>query len=188
MFAAAIGLLGVLLGAVLSYGLSAIATRRRALGDALVEMFALSTRVTIAHDRLDGLAENSMPSGASNEFAGALTERDEAFMQWQIALARLELLIREPCELWGPIYDFHHYSASARAQISLNLRLGVEFPAGEREGALTELHKAQYTMFEMGRSLLFSEKVRKVIPNPRIALRNRRARRQTRALSAGIGP
>jgi hypothetical protein len=151
-------------------------------------MFALSTRVTIAHDRLDGLAENSMPSGASNEFAGALTERDEAFMQWQIALARLELLIREPCELWGPIYDFHHYSASARAQISLNLRLGVEFPAGEREGALTELHKAQYTMFEMGRSLLFSEKVRKVIPNPRIALRNRRARRQTRALSAGIGP
>jgi hypothetical protein len=187
MFAAAIGVLGVVIGVLLSYGLSVISSRRRALTDTLAGMFALSAQVIVAHERLYELTGYSTPPVASNEVTQALMERNEAYERWCVALARFKLLIQKPGELWGPIYDFDEACGRAIAPIRLNLRLGVNLQSAEdadtQKHACDEMHDAQRIMITMGRSLLFTERIRRFTPNPKAAFRSRRIRRELEALS-----
>jgi hypothetical protein len=66
------------------------------------------------------------------------------------------------------------------------LRLGVNFQSAEdvgaQEPAWTEMHEAQRIMIEMGRSLLFTARLRRLIPNLKAALTERLTRREVKAL------
>lgn len=134
MLTAGLGLVGVLVGAFLSHGLTASWQRRKERLEALVALVAANARVIGAHERLyDLFLDGNGPGVASEQSQRALVERGEARAALQTAQARAAILIpgNEPLE--SAMEDFRRARCAAAVWIRRYQQLGPAFSFGEYE-------------------------------------------------------
>jgi hypothetical protein len=136
MLTAAIGLLGVAVGALLSQLLAAARERRSRRLDALADAAAACARVLGAQERIyDLFAGGDAPSLATAPTEAALTERSEALADWRAAEARLLMLIPEDRELLAAVEAFGKKRALATKWIRVYQEQGeLEFPRFAGQG------------------------------------------------------
>lgn len=96
MFAALIGFLGVLVGGILTHLFTASADWRNRRMEAMVASVTASIRVLGAHERIHDLfQQGKAPPLTDDRVTRALTEHNEAFLEWRIARARLEIVVSD---------------------------------------------------------------------------------------------
>jgi hypothetical protein len=96
MFAALIGFLGVLVGGILTHLFTASADWRNRRMEAMVASVIASTRALGAHERIYDLFQQGKALPLTDDrVIRALTEHNEAFLEWRIARARLEIVVSD---------------------------------------------------------------------------------------------
>ena len=155
---ATLGLVGVLVGAFLSQGLSALWQRRKERLEALVELVSANARVISAHERLyDLFAAGASPALNSDQVRQTLAERSEAHAQWRTSHARVEILIPDDEPLQAAIDDFGRGRASATVWIREYQSLGTAFSladhAAAQEKAWLEMRHARYSLIAAGQAI-----------------------------------
>jgi len=95
MLSALLGLIGVLVGALLTQLFTASSEWRSRRLEAMVAIAAASSRVIGAHERLHELfvGEGNNPPLSDERVVRALTERSEAHNDWRTARSRLYIII-----------------------------------------------------------------------------------------------
>ena len=100
MFVALFGFFGVLLGAILTHLFAISNEWRNRRMEAMVASVTASIRVLGAHEQIYRLFDGGhSPPLADARAIRALTERSEAFTEWRIARARLEIVIPDDKDL-----------------------------------------------------------------------------------------
>lgn len=111
MLPALLGLIGVLVGALLTQLFAASSEWRSRRLEAMVDITAASSRVIGAHERLHELfvggGEN--PPLSDERVIRALTERSDAHNDWRIARSRLTILIPDDQRLIEATDRFDRY-------------------------------------------------------------------------------
>lgn len=136
VLAAALGLLGVLVGAVLTQVLTQAQEGRGRRLEALVAVIAASGRVIGAHERLFELFEQGTSPPLSDERAArAATERSDAHAEWRSARARVEILFAGDAELLALMDVFDESRVRATGWVRAYYRAGdtFDFRAGAED-------------------------------------------------------
>jgi hypothetical protein len=133
MFAALIGFLGVLVGGILTHLFTASADWRNRRMEAMVASVTASTRVLGAHERIyDLFQQGKAPPLTDDRVTRALTEHNEAFLEWRIARARLEIVVSDDKVLKEAIDGFNETCAKeGNFLISPYLKEGGHFRFGD---------------------------------------------------------
>ena len=129
MFAALLGFFGVLVGGILTHLFMVSNEWRNRRMEAMVASVTASIRVQSAHERLyDLLIGGGSPPLTDDHIIRVLTERSEAFAEWRIARARLEIVIYDDERLKGAIEHFHKtYKKADDSWVSAYLKEGEHF-------------------------------------------------------------
>jgi hypothetical protein len=116
MFAALIGVFGVLVGGILTHLFAISNEWRNRRMEAMVAGVTASIRVLSAHERVYDLFQGrSAPPLTDDRAIRALTERGEAFTEWRIARARLEIVVPDDERLKQAMDRFNAaYAAAGR--------------------------------------------------------------------------
>jgi hypothetical protein len=110
MLSALLGLIGVLVGALLTQLFAASSEWRNRRLDAMVAVAAASSRVIGAHERLHELfVGGESPPLSDERVIRALTERSDAHNDWRIARSRLIILIPDDQRLIDATDRFERY-------------------------------------------------------------------------------
>jgi hypothetical protein len=128
MLAALLGFFGVLVGGILTHLFAASNEWRNRRMESLVAVVTASTRVLSAHERIYDLFQGSdMPSLTEDRTIRAFAERSEAFNEWRVARARLEIVVSEDERLTQAIDGFSSCREAADNWVSIYLRKGKDF-------------------------------------------------------------
>lgn len=142
MLTAALGLIGVLIGAFVSQALSASWQRRRERLEALVALVAANARVIGGHERLFDLVFYGAAAGTSEQIQRAFIERGDAHAEWRTAHARAAILIPGNEPLDAAIARFRVARESADAWVAEYQRLGSAFSFDDHKESERESWKA----------------------------------------------
>ncbi len=136
MLAALLGFVGVLVGAILTH-LFAISNEWRSRRmEAMVASVTASIRVLGAHEGVYHLfLGGSAPPLTDDRAIRTLTEQNEAFTEWRIARARLEIVVPDDESLKQAIERFNAVIAEADDWVSAYLKEGENFHFGDVEEA-----------------------------------------------------
>lgn len=114
MQAAIVGLVGVLLGALLSYSFTTSHEWRAKRLEALVDVVGAAGRVIGAHERLhEILSSGGSPLASEPRMSAALAERSESHADWRRAYARAGILVLDDRRIESILSDFDQARASA---------------------------------------------------------------------------
>ena len=132
MLAALLGFVGVLVGAILTH-LFAISNEWRSRRmEAMVASVTASIRVLGAHEGTYHLfLSGGAPPLTDDRAIRAFTERNEAFTEWRIARARLEIVVPDDECLKQAIDHFNAVFAVADDWVSAYLKEGENFHFGD---------------------------------------------------------
>jgi hypothetical protein len=150
MIAALLGFFGVLVGGVLTHLFTISNDWRNRRMEAMVASVTASTRVLGAHERIyDLFQRGDAPPLADDRAIRALTERSEAFLEWRIARARLEIVVSDDERLKQAIDHFNRTHAEANAAwVSTYLKEGEHFRfsdvADDQEKIWKEMRAARH--------------------------------------------
>ena len=148
MFAALIGVLGVLIGGILTHLFAISADWRNRRMEAMVASVTASTRVLGAHERLYDIFQPGIaPPLTDDRVIRALTERSEAFLEWRIARARLEIVVSDD-HLLKDAMDGFNKTYAKDSWISSYLKEGEHFHfaaiADNEEATWKEMRTARH--------------------------------------------
>jgi hypothetical protein len=129
MFAALFGFFGVLLGAILTHLFAISNEWRNRRMEAMVATVTASIRVLGAHEGIYRLFQGGKAPPLTDDRAiRALTERGDAFTEWRIARARLEIVVPDDKDLEEAIRGFNEtYKRADDAWVSIYLKEGEDF-------------------------------------------------------------
>jgi hypothetical protein len=133
MFAALIGFFGVLVGGVLTHLFSLSNDWRNRRMEAMVATVSASIRVLGALERMyDLFQQKDSPLLTDDRVIRALTERSEAFLEWRIARARLEIVVSDDKLLEDAVNGFNeNFLKENNIWISPYLKEGALFRFGD---------------------------------------------------------
>jgi hypothetical protein len=150
MLAAALGLVGVFVGAFVSQRLSASWQRRRERLEALVALVAASARMIGTHERLYELISPDTSAATSEQIHQALIERSDAHADWRTANARAAILIPQDEPLHAAMSAFGRARADATTWMLDYQRLGPSFSfAKHRETEQESWQAMRQTRFDL---------------------------------------
>ncbi len=142
MFATLFGFFGVLVGAILTHLFAISSEWRSRRMEAMVAAVTASIRVLGAHEQMYRLFQGGFAPPLTDDRAiRALTEGGEAFTEWRIARARLEIVVSDDEDLKEAIEDFNRLHAKADAAFSAYLKEGEHFRFGDFADAENEIWK-----------------------------------------------
>lgn len=128
MLAALLGFVGVLVGAILTHLFAISNEWRNRRMDAMVASVTASIRVLGAHEGIYHLfLGGGAPPLTDDRAIRALRERNEAFTEWRIARARLEIVVPDDECLKQAIDGFNSVFAAADGWVSAYLKEGESF-------------------------------------------------------------
>jgi hypothetical protein len=129
MSAALIGLLGVLVGGILTQFFALSNDWRNRRMEAMVATVSASIRVLGAHERMHGLFyQGNAPHLTDDRVIRALEERSEAFLEWRVARARLEIIVSDDELLKDAVDKFNKtFEQDDEVWISAYLKEGESF-------------------------------------------------------------
>jgi hypothetical protein len=132
MIAALLGIFGVLVGGILTHLFAISNEWRNRRMEAMVSAVTTSIRVLSAHERIYDLFQSgSSPPLTDDRAIGALTERSEAFTEWRIARARMEIVVPDDKRLEEAIDRFNAAYGAADVWVSAYLKEGKNFCFGD---------------------------------------------------------
>ncbi len=159
MSSAAIGLLGVLVGAFLTQLFATSREWRAQRLEAMVEVASATGRVIGAHERIYELFEgNAVPPITGTQTMAAMRERSDAHLDWRKARSRLEILIAEDVQLLQSIREFEKYRRTATTWIQAYQRDPSKFRMVDYAEIQSEtwqgMRAARYEIMEAARQRL----------------------------------
>jgi hypothetical protein len=182
MLTAALGLVGVLIGAFVSQNLSASWQRRRERLEALVALATANARLIGAHERLHSLIVYAELANTSEHVQRAIIERGDAHAEWRTANARTAILIPGNEPLNAAIARFASARESATAWIRDYQRLGSAFSFADHKESEHEawraMHRARLDLITAGQIIALEDA--SWLP----LLRKRRSKRTHRRLAS----
>jgi hypothetical protein len=132
MLAALLGFVGVLVGAILTHLFAISNEWRNRRMEAMVASVTASIRLLGAHEGIYNLfLGGGAPPLTDDRAIRALTERSEAFTEWRMARARLDILVPDDENLRQAIDRFNAAFVTADGWVSLYLKEGENFHFGE---------------------------------------------------------
>ena len=151
MSAAFLGLFGVLVGAFLTHLLTISNEWRNRRMEAMVASVTACIRVLGAHERIYDLFQGGRAPPLTDDRAiRALAERGEAFTEWRIARARLEIVVADDERLRQAIDRFNAAYGEADVWVSAYLKEGEDFrfaDVKDHESEIwTEMHAARHSI------------------------------------------
>jgi hypothetical protein len=143
MYAAIFGVFGVLLGVILTHLFAISNEWRNRRMEAMVATVVASIRVLGAHEQMYRLFQGGYaPSLADDRAVRALTERGEAFTEWRIARARLEIVVPDDKDLEEAVEKFNQIYAKAESSwVSTYVKEGEDFRFEDFAGVENEIWK-----------------------------------------------
>ncbi len=142
MFAALFGFFGVLVGGILTHLFAISNEWRNRRMEAMVASVTASIRVLSAHERIYDLFQGKgTPPLTDDRAIRALAERSEAFTEWRIARARLEIVVSDDERLNQAIDRFNAAYGAAGGWVSAYLKEGEDFHFGDFAGAQNKIWK-----------------------------------------------
>jgi uncharacterized protein len=128
MSAALLGLIGVLVGVILTHFFAISNEWRNRRMEAMVGSVIASIRVLNAHEGIHQLLQGGAAPALTDERAiRAITERNEAFYEWRTARARLEIVVPDDKRLEQAVDDFNYLYRRDDRWVSIYLREGKDF-------------------------------------------------------------
>jgi hypothetical protein len=143
MYTALFGVFGVLLGIILTHLFAISNEWRNRRMEAMVATVVASIRALGAHEQIYRLfLGGHAPPLTDDRAVRALTEHGEAFTEWRIARARLEIVVPDDKDLEEAVEKFNEIYAEAESSwLSTYLKEGENFRFVDFKGFEDEIWK-----------------------------------------------